>query len=93
MGYCYAVSGRRAEAQVVLKDLEVKYGRREAVGQYLADGYVGLGDRDQAFTWLEKDFERRSGIRLPFIKWRFTFDDLRGDPRYADLLRRMDLKP
>ena len=93
LGYCYAVTGRRAEAQAILKELEAKYARREAVGQYLADVYAGLGDRDQAFAWLEKDFERRSGIRLPFIKWWFTFDDLRGDPRYADLLRRMGLKP
>jgi tetratricopeptide (TPR) repeat protein len=92
LGYCYAVMGRRAEAQAILKELEVKYVRREAVGQYLADVYAGLGDRDQAFTWLEKDFERGSGIRLPFIKWWFTFDDLRGDPRYADLLHRMGLK-
>jgi serine/threonine protein kinase/Flp pilus assembly protein TadD len=93
LGYCYAVTGRRAEAQAILKELQVKYARREAVGQYLADVYAGLGDRDQAFTWLERDVERRSGIRLPFIKWWFTFDDLRGDPRYADLMHRMGLKP
>jgi serine/threonine protein kinase/Flp pilus assembly protein TadD len=93
LGYCYAVTGRRAEAQAILKELEVKYARREAVGQYLADVYAGLGDRDHAFTWLEKDFEQRSGIRLPFIKWWFTFDDLRGDPRFADLMQRMGLKP
>jgi len=93
LGYCYAVTGRRAEAQAILKELEGKYARREAIGQYLAEVYAGLGDRDQAFTWLERDVERGSGIRLPFIKWWFTFDDLRGDPRYADLLRRMGLKP
>jgi hypothetical protein len=55
--------------------------------------YAGLGARDQAFTWLEKDFEQRSGIRLPFMTWRFTFDGLRDDPRYADLVRRMGLQP
>ncbi len=93
LGYCYAVTGRRAEAQAILKELEEKYARREAIGQYLAEVYAGLGDKDQAFAWLEKDFERRSGIRLPFVKWWFTFDDLRGDPRYADLVRRMGLNP
>jgi TolB-like protein/Flp pilus assembly protein TadD len=92
LGYCYAVTGRRAEAQAILKELEVKYARREAIGQYLAEVYAGLGDKDQAFSWLERDFERGSGIRLPFIKWWFTFDDLRGDRRYADLVRRMGLK-
>jgi len=93
LGYCYAVTGRRAEAQAILKELEEKYARREAVGQYLAEVHAGLGDKDQAFSWLEKDLERRSGTRLPFIKWWFAFDDLRGDPRYADLVRRMGLKP
>jgi TolB-like protein/tetratricopeptide (TPR) repeat protein len=93
LGYCYAVTGRRAEAQAILKELEVKYARREAVGQYLADVYAGLGDKDEAFAWLGRDFERRSGIRLPYIKWWFTFDDLRSDPRYVDLLRRMGLTP
>ncbi len=93
LGYCYAVTGRRAEAQAILKELEVKYARREAVGQYLADVYAGLRDRDQAFTWLRRDLERGSGLRLPFIRWWFTFDDLRGDSRYVDLLRRMGLTP
>jgi TolB-like protein/Tfp pilus assembly protein PilF len=93
LGYCYAVTGRRAEALAIVKELEEKYGRREAIGQYLAYVYAGLGDRDQVFTWLERDFKQRSGLRLPFIKWWFTFDDLRGDPRYVDLMRRMGLKP
>jgi eukaryotic-like serine/threonine-protein kinase len=92
LGYCYAVTGRRGEALAIVKELEEKYARREAIGQYLAYVYAGLGDRDQVFTWLERDFAQRSGIRLPFIKWWFTFDDLRSDPRYADLLRRMGLK-
>jgi serine/threonine protein kinase/tetratricopeptide (TPR) repeat protein len=93
LGYCYAVTGRRAEAQAILKELEAKYTRREAIGQYLAEVYAGLGDRDQAFAWLEKDFERHSGNRLPFAKWWFTFDDLRGDPRFADLMHRIGLNP
>ncbi|HAF14598.1 MAG TPA: hypothetical protein DCK99_13060, partial [Blastocatellia bacterium] len=93
LGYCYAVTGRRAEAQAIVKELEEKYARREAIGQYLADVYAGLGDRDRVFSWLERDFEQHSGGRLPFIKWWFTFDDLRGDPRYVDLVRRMGLTP
>jgi hypothetical protein len=42
--------------------------------------------------WLEKDFQQRNGL-LPFVTWWFSFDDLRGDPRYADLVRRMGLQP
>jgi hypothetical protein len=54
--------------------------------------YVGLGDKDQAFAWLEKDFEQHSDI-LSRITWWFSFEDLRSDPRYADLVRRMGLQP
>ena len=93
LGYCYAVTGRRAEALAIVKELENRYAKREAIGQYLAYVYAGLGDKDQAFAWLERDFQQRSGIRLPFIQWWFTFADLRSDPRYADLVRRMGLAP
>ena len=83
---------RVREALAILKELEAKYGQRQAIGQYLAAVYTGLGDKDQAFAWLEKDFERRSGIRLPFVRWWFAFNDLHGDPRYVDLLDRIGLK-
>jgi len=75
-----------------LKELEDKYARHEAIGQYLASVYAGLGNNDQAFAWLEKDFEQRSG-QLPWITWLFSFEGLRSDPRYADLVRRMGLQP
>ena len=92
LGYCYAVTGRPAEALAVLKGLDESYARREATGQHLAGVYAGLGDRDQAFAWLERDFQQRSG-RLPEITYWFSFEELRSDPRYADLFRRMGLQP
>jgi len=63
---------------------------REALGRDIAGVYVALGKNDQAFAWLEKDFQIRSGD-LSTITWYPTFDSLRNDPRYADLLRRMNL--
>ncbi len=48
--------------------------------------------KDQAFAWLERDFQQRSGL-LSDITWRPTFDGLRSDPRYAGLVRRMGLQP
>jgi len=92
LGYCYAVTGRSAEALAILKELEEKYTRGASSGLFLAGVYAGLGDKDQAFGWLEKDFQQRSG-QLPTIAWRLHFEGLRSDPRYADLLRRMGLKP
>ncbi|HSE36175.1 MAG TPA: tetratricopeptide repeat protein, partial [Blastocatellia bacterium] len=92
LGYCYAVTGRRAEALAILRELEEKYTRGESSGLFLAGVYAGLGDKDKAFAWLEKDFQQRSG-QLPTFAWRLHFESLRSDPRFADLLQRMDLKP
>jgi serine/threonine protein kinase/tetratricopeptide (TPR) repeat protein len=90
LGYVYGASGKRAEAVAVVKELEAKYARKEAIGQYLATVYAGLGDKDKAFVWLEKDFQARNG-KLTEIRWQIPFEPLRADPRYQDLLRRIGL--
>jgi len=51
--------------------------------------YAGLNDKDHAFEWLNKGYEEHSG--LPLIKVETTFDNLRGDPRFKEMLRRMNL--
>jgi TolB-like protein/Flp pilus assembly protein TadD len=91
LGYGYAIAGKRTEALSVLQELEQKYEGHEAIGQDLAAVYAGLGEKDQAFAWLEKDFQGRSGL-LAWIRWTPAFESLRDDPRYADLLRRMNLR-
>jgi eukaryotic-like serine/threonine-protein kinase len=91
LGYLYAVTGRRSQALRILKELEEKYARHEAIGMSLAGVYAGLGEKNQAFAWLERDFEQHSGV-LPFITYS-SMPDLRSDPRYADLVRRMGLTP
>jgi len=92
LGHCYAISGKRSEAMATLKELEEKYAKRESAAFNLAAVYAGLGEKDQAFAWLEKDFQARSGtlFQITFLP---TFDTLRSDPRYADLLLRMGLRP
>jgi len=61
-----------------------------------ADGialiYAGLGEKDQAFAWLEKGYEERS-FQMQWLTVEPRWDSLRSDPRFADLLRRMGLKP
>ena len=54
--------------------------------------YDALGDQDQAFALLEKDFQHHSG-ELEFVMARPQFEHLRRDPRVADLIRRMGLNP
>jgi len=92
LGYCYAVTGKRDEALRTVKELEERYTRREALGVHVAQVYVGLGEKNQAFAWLEKDFERHNSFLPAFVN-DYSFDDLRSDPRYADLMRRMGLQP
>jgi TolB-like protein len=55
--------------------------------------WAAVGDRDRAFAALEQSYRVRSGSLLPFIKYLPFFDNLRDDPRYHDLLRRMHLEP
>jgi serine/threonine-protein kinase len=52
--------------------------------------YIGLDDKDQAIAWLEKGYERRAGFWMVFLKAYFIFDPLRDDPRFGDLLQRMN---
>jgi len=52
--------------------------------------YAALGDKDQAFAWLEKADKGRDGI-LARLKVDPRFDSLRSDPRFADLVRRVGL--
>ncbi len=90
LGYGYAVTGKRDKAIDIIKELEGKYVKREALGQFLAAVYAGLGQKDEAFAWLEKDFQARSG-QLAKTRWRPAFEPFRSDPRFADLLHRMNL--
>ena len=92
LGYGYAISGKRAEAEAIIKELVGKYENGRALGQDLAAVYAGLGEKDQAFAWLEKDFQTRSGL-LGWTRWAPAFESLRSDPRYTELLRRMGLQP
>ena len=54
----------------------------------IAQIYIGLGDNEEAFAWLEKAYSERS-LWLPFLRVDRKFEPLRDDPRFKDLLRRM----
>jgi len=89
--YMYARADRRADALRVMKEIEQLYAEGKALGSFLAGASVGLSDKDRAFYWLQKDLKNRSG-QLPFVAWfPYVFDDLHDDPRFADLLRSMNL--
>ncbi|MDI1241421.1 MAG: winged helix-turn-helix domain-containing protein [bacterium] len=88
MGYAYAASGQRADAERILQQLKERSARQYIDAILIAYIHVGLGQIDEAFTWLEKAFQERSGL-MPWLKNEPKWDPLRGDARFADMLRRI----
>jgi TolB-like protein/Tfp pilus assembly protein PilF len=91
LGYAYAMSGQRAEALRVLAELEERSQREYISPSARALIYTGLGDKDQAFAWLDKAYAERDW-RLRELKFSPLFDSLRSDPRFTRLLKQMHLE-
>jgi len=94
LAYAYAVAGRKAEAQKILDQLGELSKRQYIQPRVIARICVGLGEKDKAFAYLEESLKDRS-IETGFatINVDPTFDPLRSDPRFNDLVRRMNLQP
>jgi len=89
--HTYAASGRRAKALKGLEELRKTSKWRYVPTMYFACIYAGL-DKDQAFLWLEKAYQERSD-GLTYLNVEPTFDPLRSDTRFQDLLHRVGLSP
>jgi TolB-like protein/DNA-binding winged helix-turn-helix (wHTH) protein/Flp pilus assembly protein TadD len=89
LGYAYGVTGRRREALKTLSRIETLSHEHYVTPQDFAVVHLGLGDKDQAFAWLEKAYEDRAFEVGGFSG--ILFDQLGDDPRFQDLLRRMRL--
>lgn len=88
--YALAKAGRREEALAIVREIEKFAESRPAPSHNLAIAWTALGDHDRAFYWLERAYRDR----LYLLRWVAVgpgFEPLRGDPRYADLMRRMGL--
>jgi tetratricopeptide (TPR) repeat protein len=92
IGYTYAVSGRRIEAQKTLGELQGLSKQRYVSPYHMAMVYAGLGEQDKAFDWLEKAYAQREG-RMTILKFAPEFDSLHADARFPELLRRIGLAP
>ena len=93
LAYAYALAGRRSDAQNLLAKLLTM---SNPVGYLppvlVARVYAGLGQKQDAFAWLEKAYQAR-GMDLLELKYDPRFASLRSDPRFADLVRRIGLPP
>ena len=87
----YAAHGFKGAIRAWAAGLEGVVARGEAVyPEEPAYLYAILGDKDRAFAWLEKGFQQRTH-GMPFLKKDPTWDDIRSDPRFTDLERRVGL--
>ncbi len=88
LGHTYALAGRRDEARTIAAELKKKPTPMNAWG--LAEIYAALGEKDEAFRWLEAGFKLRFSW-MPWIEKEPAFAPLRDDPRFQELVRRMNL--
>jgi DNA-binding winged helix-turn-helix (wHTH) protein/TolB-like protein/Tfp pilus assembly protein PilF len=90
LGRTYAVSGRQDEAQKILNQLKGLSRRRYIMPYHIATIYTALGDKDQAFAWLQKAYDERDD-RMMFLTVDPFWDSLRSDPRFSNLVRGIGL--
>ena len=90
LGHAYASSGNTAEATKIADTLLAKNERRPVSPFFIALVYAGLDDKDKAFEWLEKSYEERSGS-VRYLKMEPRLRNLRNDPRYTVLMRKVGL--
>jgi len=90
LGHAYANSGKKDEALKTLDQMKGISRQRYVPAYSFATVYAALGEKDQAFQWLEKSYQDR-GPEMTLIKVDPLFDNLHSDPRFADLVRRMGL--
>ncbi|HEV2617605.1 MAG TPA: protein kinase [Candidatus Acidoferrales bacterium] len=91
LGRAYALAGRKADARRVIDQLKELSGRTYVSPYFFATIYAALGQKDEAFGWLEKAFHQHDRY-LAWLKADGAIDPLRGDPRLQRLLQRINLE-
>jgi DNA-binding winged helix-turn-helix (wHTH) protein/TolB-like protein/cytochrome c-type biogenesis protein CcmH/NrfG len=91
LGYALAKSGRRDEAVATLEKLKSLAAEGYVPAYNFAVIYNGLGEKEKALNYLEKSFEQRE-VQLAFIKIDTRWDNLRAEPRFAEIIKQMNLE-
>ncbi|OLD12229.1 MAG: hypothetical protein AUI50_07855 [Crenarchaeota archaeon 13_1_40CM_2_52_14] len=90
LGHANGTAGKRDEAKKILEKLTERSKHQYVPSYWISMIHVGLGDKDQAFTWLERAFQERSSW-LAWARVEPRFDSLRSDKRFNSLLVEMRL--
>ena len=88
LGQSYALVGQKKEAIGIAEELESQSKVWDTWG--IAEIYAALGNKEKAFYWLEKAFEQHHAY-IQWIKRNPSLKFLRDDPRFNDLVERMNL--
>ena len=89
LAFLYARAGRREEALRILSELQSRARAGYVPATALARVHLGLGEKEKALSFLERACKDRD-ISLVSLKVGWIYDPLRSDPRFQDLLRRMN---
>ena len=81
-------AGRRSDALRLLEELKKLSHTGYVPAGAFVNAYLGLGDNEQAFAWMDRACQEQSNI-LQFLKVHPFFDPVRSDPRFKDLLHRV----
>jgi hypothetical protein len=84
------MSGQTDEARTILNELKARPKLDPLALVAIADGYSVLGEKDDAFEFLEAAYQERAHL-LIYLGVRPALDNIRSDSRFANLLRRMGL--
>ena len=88
--HAYAQAGRRPEAMGLVEELKQRQQKGYVPAAAFVNAYLGLGDKEQAFAWMERAYQEQSMI-LQYLKVHPFFDPVRDDPRFKNLVRRVGL--
>lgn len=80
--------GKREEAQKVVEELKARAAHEYIDETLIVYIYIALGEKDEAFAWMEKGYQSRAG-NIPWLEMEPKFDPLRSDPRFAPFVRRV----
>jgi len=85
------LSGKRAEAQKVLEHLKGVSAHSWVAPYNIAVIYAGLGEKEQAFAFLDQAYKDRSYYLPTYLATDARIDSLRSDPRFVELRKRVGL--